>query len=171
MTKLHTSFCRVLRETVCVCILCGKKPFLVHNVKINIVFNVILFWLIQDCKVCCQERHLEQGVLCDYGESCKSCQVLQLPSPSAYCYEALLCCFQRKCLQLVLQHCLLRYIGSDLSVFLHFFCIVLAIWSGNWDLNSINLITKEQNVGLSENLYMFLLKPKIRKSHDTLRNI
>lgn len=75
----------VWRHVVCVV----KKEFLVQNVKINIVFNVNLFWLIQECKVCCQKCHLEQGALCDYGESCESCQVLQLPFPSAYCYEAL----------------------------------------------------------------------------------
>lgn len=87
MTKHHPSLCCALTERVCV--LCGKKPFLVQNVKINIVFNVILFWPIQECNVCCQKCHLEQGAFCDYGESCESCQVLQLPSPSAYCYETL----------------------------------------------------------------------------------
>lgn len=84
MTKLYTSLCCELTES-----LCGEKVFLVQNVKINIVFNVSLFWLLQERKVCCQKCHLEQGVLCDYGENCESCQVLQLPSPSAHCYETL----------------------------------------------------------------------------------
>lgn len=37
-----------------------KKEFLVQNMKINIVFNVNLFWHLQECDACCQKCHLEQ---------------------------------------------------------------------------------------------------------------
>lgn len=66
---------------------CGLQSLFVQNVKFSIVFNVTLFWLIQECKGALPEMPPGTGSLCDYGEICEICQVLQPPSPSV-CYYA-----------------------------------------------------------------------------------
>lgn len=92
---------------------------------INIVFNVNLFWLIQEYKVHCQKCHLEQGALCDYGEKLQKLPgIAATISLSILLWSFILCHFQKNCLQPVLQR-LCPFYSWKLNVYVNLFTFLL----------------------------------------------